>query len=243
MFKRFALTFALVLGLALPVSAETSGVYAGLKFIDSIQSTGDMSKDRVDVEGFGFGIGSHSQNTVGGGIFVGYDFYPQHQVPIRTEIEYAIRSEMYKSWNKSHSVEGETLNLDAKARSNFQTLFFNAYWDFHNSTAFTPYIGAGVGLGFINNHYKGKGDYSQVGYEGPDSVSMNNMNTVFAWNVGAGCSYAFNENFSADLAYRFVGLGYNETSKTFYEKENGQKVKIGTSPYANEFSLGLRYTF
>ncbi len=114
MFKRFALTLALVLGLALPVSAETSGVYAGLKFIDSIQSTGDMSKDRVDVEGFGFGIGSHSQNTVGGGIFVGYDFYPQHQVPIRTEIEYAIRSEMYKSWNKSHPVDEETLNLDAK---------------------------------------------------------------------------------------------------------------------------------
>jgi opacity protein-like surface antigen len=152
---------------------------------------------------------------------------------------------MYESWNKSHLVGAAdlALNLDAKARSNFQTLFFNAYWDFHNSTAFTPYIGAGVGLGFINNHYK-------FGFSGDpllpvpekvssDSVSMNNMNTVFAWNVGAGCSYAFNENFSADLAYRFVGLGYNETSKTFY----GQKVKIGTSPYANEFSLGLRYTF
>lgn len=242
MFKRFALTLALVLGLALPVSAETSGVYAGLKFIDSIQSTGDMSKDRVDVEGFGFGIGSHSQNTVGGGIFVGYDFYPQHQVPIRTEIEYAIRSEMYKSWNKSYSNATSVgdVNLDAKARSNFQTLFFNAYWDFHNSTAFTPYIGAGVGLGFINNHYKFSGDTQiPIPEQYPSSVSMNNMNTVFAWNVGAGCSYAFNENFSADLAYRFVGLGYNETSKTFY----GQKVKIGTSPYANEFSLGLRYTF
>lgn len=62
---------------------------------------------------------------------------------------------------------------------------------------------------------------------------------MFAWNAGAGCSYAFNENFSADLAYRFVGLSYSETEKNLL----GSKEKIGMAPYANEFSLGLRYTF
>ncbi|MDR3320462.1 MAG: hypothetical protein LBS77_06070 [Desulfovibrio sp.] len=44
-----------------------------------------------------------SQNTVGGGFFVGYDFFPQHQVPIRTEIEYAIRTNMNTSWSDSGS--------------------------------------------------------------------------------------------------------------------------------------------
>jgi opacity protein-like surface antigen len=57
--------------------------------------------------------------------------------------------------------------------------------------------------------------------------------------VGVGCSYAFTENFSLDLSYRFVGLGYNQVEKTFA----GEKQKIGMSPYANEFALAARFTF
>lgn len=94
MFKRLMLAFVLSLALAAPAAAENTGVYGGLKFIDSIQSTGPFSLSG-DVKGLG--VGQHSQNTVGGGIFVGYDFYPHFQVPMRTELEYAIRSNMTKT--------------------------------------------------------------------------------------------------------------------------------------------------
>lgn len=231
MFKRIVLALGLILVFALPASAEVKGIYGGLKFIDSIQSTGDLSRGDYKA-----GLGSHSQNTVGGGIFVGFDFYPQMQVPLRAEIEYAIRTNMDKTYESAVDEDGGF--IETKAKWNVQTLFANLYYDFRNSTAFTPYVGAGLGLGFINNSYKTGGHDPFDGYE--EWASKSKTNTVFAWNVGVGCSYAFNENFSADLAYRFVGLGYNEVSTRM---DDGTKLKIGTSPYMNEFSLGLRFTF
>jgi opacity protein-like surface antigen len=229
MIKRMALALVFVLAVALPASAEVNGVYAGLKFIDSIQSTGAVSHSNLN----GLGISDHSQNTVGGGIFVGYDFFPAHQVPVRAEIEYAIRSNMHTTWEKDFG--GASTELEAKW--NLQTLFLNAYWDFHNSTNFTPYIGVGVGVGFIKSSYDLSVNVPGVGSANLGSIEK--TNSVFAWNVGLGCSYAFNENFSADLAYRFVGLGANKVTENIW----GAERELKTSPYANEISLGLRFTF
>lgn len=221
MLKRSILAVALVLALAVPASAEVKGVYGGIKFIDSIQSTGGVSK----TSGFDyFGVGDYAQNTVGGGIFAGYDFYPQLQVPIRVEVEYDLRTNMQTEWSGKKG--SRTGSIDATW--GFQTLFANVYWDFHNSSAFTPYIGAGAGLGFINSEYEMNG-------RNGESMSFSQFNTVFAWNVGVGCSYAFTENVSADLAYRYVGLGSSEASL--------MGEKITTYPSANEISLGLRFTF
>lgn len=226
--KRLCIACALVLALALPAQAEVMGVYGGIKIIDSIQSTGNISKTNAG----GLGIDEYSQNTIGGGVFAGYDFYPAYQVPMRVELEYAIRGNSETTWDKSYS----NANYETKGKYGLQTVFFNAYWDFHNSTAFTPYIGAGLGMGFIDNKYTVSGNEDGQGGE----FSKSKMNTVFAWNVGLGASYAFTENISADLAYRFVGLGENEVSTW---SNGGDKIKLTTHPYANEFSLGLRFTF
>ncbi|MDR2055305.1 MAG: outer membrane beta-barrel protein [Desulfovibrio sp.] len=226
MFKRIFLGMALIVVLAAPAAAEVKGIYGGLKFIDSIQNTGSMSKGD---DAKGFGIGQYGQNTVGGGVFLGYDFFPVLDVPVRAEVEYAVRTNMNTTWDRSFTDGVNTAKSEIEAQWNLQTLFFNAYWDFHNSTAFTPYIGAGIGVGFINSSYDVSG---YLNGQKLGSVSESKQNSVFAWNAGIGCSYAFNENVSADLAYRFVGLGY-------YEPADG----LGMSPYANEFSLGLRFTF
>ena len=61
-------------------------------------------------------------------------------------------------------------------------------------------------MGFIQSKY-------EVNAPGL-SDSYNETNTVFAWNAGAGVAYAITDNLSADLAYRFVGLGYHENDKT-----------------------------
>lgn len=224
MFKRIFITMALTLALSVSAFAADNGFYMGLKFIDSIQSTGDVSR------GGGtnmFDVGNYSQNTIGGGVFVGFDFYPMYQVPVRTELEYAIRTNSETEWDMKN-----TKIASLKGQWNLQTLFLNAYWDFHNDTAFTPYIGAGLGMGFIQSKY-------EVDVYGVGSDSVNETNTVFAWNAGAGVAYAITDNLSADLAYRFVGLGYHETEKG----SGADKLKIGMAPYANEFSLGIRYTF
>ena len=214
MMKRIFLSLALVLALAMPAAAaDLNGFYGGVKFIDSIQTLwgkGDLS-------------GSHSQNTVGGGVFLGYDFYPQSQLPIRAEIEYAIRTDVKQS--ESAVINGDYYGMEGSW--GLQTLMANFYFDFHNSTAFTPYVGAGLGMGFIRNDYEAT--LNNV------SVSKNQTNTVFAWNVGAGCAYAFTDNISADLAYRYVGLGENNVK--------WEGLKLDTTGGAHEFSLGLRFTF
>lgn len=221
MFRKVGLAFALMLMFAMPAHAEVDGLYGGVKFIDSIQSTGSTSHS--DGMNF-FGVDTYGQNSVGGGIFVGYDFYPKFQAPLRVEIEYALRSNTNTEWS---GVKG-TRKGSIDATWNVQTLFANAYFDFHNSTKFTPYIGGGLGMGFINSSY-------DINGRNGESISASDLNTVFAWNVGAGCSYAFTDNISADLAYRYVGLGENKVSFM------GQDIT--TQPSANEISLGLRFTF
>ena len=143
MFKKTLCALALTLAMATSAFAAENGFYVGLKFIDSIQSTGTMSK------GGGanlFDISDYTQNTIGGGAFIGYDFYPVYQVPVRAEIEYAIRTNSTTSWDDKFGA-----GADVQGEWGLQTLFLNAYWDFHNSTNFTPYIGAGVGMAFINS--------------------------------------------------------------------------------------------
>ena len=232
--KKTLFAIALVLLVAVPARAEVKGIYGGLKFIDSIQSTGEMSRSGFVKD---VGVSQFSQNTLGGGIFFGYDFFPQHQVPIRAELEYAIRGNMDKSWDKSFTNGPLRVNSDTKLQYNLQTLFFNAYWDFHNSTACTPYIGAGLGMAFINSEFKNELNAPGVGRA---SFSESYYDTRFAWNIGAGCSYAFTENVSADLAYRFVSVSPLEHSGTWFD---GSESKVGIAPNAHEISLGLRLTF
>ena len=222
--KKLLLALVLILAFSIPAQAGGSGIYAGIKVMDSIQSTGKVSTSGGATV---FDCGEKSQNTIGGGIFLGYDFFKQGGTPIRAEVEYAMRGTVDNEYNG----KGYASNLTLKSQYNMHTLFANLYYDFHNETDFTPYIGGGVGLAFINNKVELQWD------NGSDSYNENV--TTFAYNLGVGCSYDFTESLSADLAYRFVGTTYHETDKSL----QGAKVSLGSSNYANEFSLGLRINF
>ena len=224
--KRIIAALALVLTLALPgmAAAEGTGMYLAPKFLMSIQST--VNTERTDALA-GSGVDSYSQFTLGGAFALGYDFWPQQMLPLRAEIEFALRGNNEKTWSDG----GQYIN-EVKGTWNSSTLFANLFWDFHNDTAFTPYVGAGLGMAF-----------NYVGYDFTDNngnkFSADDRFTNFAWNVGAGVAYNFNENFAVDASYRFVGLGYNEVSAT----SNGRKYEIGNRPYNNEFMVGLRFAF
>ncbi len=190
---------------------DLSGFYVGVKFIDSIQGHWGDTNNR-NIGGWG--------NTVGGALFAGYDFYYKFDVPIRTELEYALRSDWTSG--ESWSVPGGWIDTDVKV--NVQTLLLNVYYDFRNSTKFTPYIGAGIGLAFTQGYADSDGHGSLSWYNYNDSAHR----TDFAWQVGAGVAYAFTDNVSADLGYRYLGLGSNV---------------LGGYSGAHEFSLGIRITF
>ena len=222
--KRILATLALVVALALPglAQAEVNGVYFAPKFLMSIQDTGNISRPSSALSDE-----SYSQFTLGGALAVGYDFYPQQQIPLRAEIEFALRGNSEKSWDGVW----DGTNFSTKGLWNTSTLFLNLYYDIQTGTPFVPYIGAGAGLAFNYVEYTVHG--------GGDGVSASDNFTNFAWNVGVGASYSFNENLAIDASYRFVGLGYNEVTA----HAGSSKYEIGSDPYNNEFMLGLRFAF
>lgn len=216
--KRLILALAMVFALALPsVSSAASGMYLAPKFLMTVQNTGIV--DRSSSMG-GLGLDPYSQFTLGGALAAGYDFWPQQMLPLRVEIEFAMRGNSETEWSGVLGTSEMTFNST--------TLLANVYYDFHNSTAFTPYIGAGLGLAF---NYLG---FDTEYYNG-DGYSMDDRQTNFAWQVGAGVAYAINENIAVDVAYRYLDLGYTQVDSHYTD--------AGIRPYNHEFMLGLRFGF
>ncbi|MDR3357369.1 MAG: outer membrane beta-barrel protein [Desulfovibrio sp.] len=226
--KRGIAVLAVVFTLLAPSlsAAEGTGMYLAPKFLMSFQNTGTMSRSSHLQ---GSGLDSYSQFTLGGGLAAGYDFWPQQMLPLRAEVEFALRGNSEKGWNS----DGAAFVDDIKGTWNNSTLFANLYWDFHNDSALTPYVGGGLGMAF---NYTGYDFYDK---NIRTKISMDDHYTNLAWNLGAGVAFSFNDNFAVDLGYRFVYLGYNEVSTIV----GGSKVEISNRPYNNEFMLGLRFMF
>lgn len=214
--KKLVLAMALVLGMsfaALAADGWYNGIYIEPKLMYGFTD--------MDVRGNSTGTnvkGSDDDSVFGGGIAFGYDFKKRTNIPIRAEIEYALFSKAKGDFNKN--------GMSANAKMEIMTLFFNGYFDFHNSTRFTPFVGAGVGMSFIDT----KGSVNGVSLG-------SNSETNFAWNGTVGVNFRILDNLSADLSYRFVGLGDGE-SKT----SAGNMVET-EDVYMHQGIVGLRYTF
>ena len=241
--------------------AEQIGIYVAPKFIYGFtQMQGMKTSGAFDDTGtmypFSKNIGNKTDNAYGGALAIGYDFNKKFQVPARMELEYAIFSEVSgkKSWKARHPHPGwapTERNYSSKQKLNIQTLFVNAYYDFHNSTAFTPYVGGGLGFAFI--HSKGSFIHDNHLLDPNQHLGLSlgsKTSTNFAWNVGAGVAYAFTDYISLDLSYRFAGLGKAETKSVSGQTISGASfdetwtVKSKTRDiYMHQVMLGLRVTF
>jgi len=224
--KRFlCLTLAIFFSMSTFAAAEVYGVYFTPKFLVGIQSTGDFTKSNL----LGASFDRYSQAVFGGALAAGYNFAPKFNVPIRTELEFALRS----STSNSKSGGGWASSYSTKYLSNISTLFLNAYFDIDTGTPFTPFVGGGLGMSFNYTEASGNVAMAVPGWgNAAFRTSGDDRSTCFAWNVGAGVAYSFTENLAAELGYRFIGAGYREI--------NGA---LGNSPYINEFYTGLRVSF
>lgn len=106
----------------------------------------------------------------------------------------------------------------------------NVYYDIDFGIPIKPYLGVGIGNGFV--------DVDILERSGT-SVS-NNKTTQFAWNVMAGIGYALSENFDLSAGYRYLGTTDAKFDAVFEDTDVGTfDVEIDF----HEFLLGLRYTF
>lgn len=215
--KKIITLCTLLCVLALPgLASAESGMYITPKFIDSLQNTGSV--------GGSDGLSSQTHNSIGGGIAVGMHMrnLTDGGVPIRLEFEYATRGNVHSEWDA-----GLRNRENLKATWQVQTFQINGYYDIDTGSAFTPYIGAGLGASAI--------------YESMTSGPAGNRHTSsdtsmgFAWNVGAGVAYSFTDNVALDVGYRFAGFG-NGTVKH-------QGNDVNNYMTANEFMAGLRFSF
>ena len=78
------------------------------------------------------------------------------------------------------SVDGDVASL---------AVMINLYKDFHNSSAVTPFIGAGIGGANVDIEI--------------DALGWNNDDTVFAYQVALGISFNITDAAKIDLSYRY----------------------------------------
>lgn len=217
---------------------KQTGIYVAPKFVYGLAQTEGGKAQIFDSAGSvgRVSIGSNTDDTFGGAIAFGYDFSKQYNVPVRAEIEYSIFSEAEA--DKRWSAAGTTLKLTQTFQ--VQTLFLNAYWDIDTGTKLTPYIGAGLGMGFIDT--KGKAHLTDGTDSYSDSTGSKTV-TNFAWNVGVGLGYDINDNWTIDAGYRFVGLGSVKTKNRYDAASDFGMYGKTDNLYQHQFGLGIRYTF
>lgn len=122
---------------------------------------------------------------------------------------------------------------DESYEMGMQSYMVNGYYDFSTGTAFKPYVSVGAGMARVKMHARDLFDDSGNYVNEVDSASEN----TFAYSFGAGVSYDVTDDVAIDAGYR-----YTRTRKIFgYDADLDES--FATKQYANDFMIGVRYTF
>jgi len=194
------------------------------------------------------GGGSESKNVVPFGLAFGYDFNP-----VRVELEYAYRAkkEFYNETYENapiNSWPGGTLlgysDVTQKGKLGVQSFFLNGYYDIHNSSSITPYVGLGLGFGKVSYEVSGVVKDSPITHQ-ESPYSFSGSKTKFAWNIGGGAAWQLSDSMALDLGYRYANFGKFSTVEFDYSDSGGGWVleanDVKTS--AHDVMLGLRFSF
>ena len=187
-----------------------------------ITNTSNTSGTRAEVT-----KSSTSDTVMPIGGAIGYNWAKQG-VSLRTEMEFLYRTNLGYEANPTFTNAETPTKFTSKMTS--KTVFFNGYYDFTNTTKFTPFVGGGIGFSMNNTKTNGSLTNGTLPAEG----TINK--TDFAWNVGGGVAYALTEHISLDVTYRYADLG-----KAVWEA--GSVQLTSNNLHTNEFLFGARYQF
>lgn len=169
---------------------------------------------------------------------IGYDFSAISSVNARVELEYNYKdSTLFNSnTNQIITVEGNDSNSETEDELLFtnkvkaQSLMLNGYYDFKNTSKFTPYVSAGVGVTRIKN------ESIDIEYS---NYSFSKSDNHFTWSAGVGVAYNITNNVALDASYRYVDAGKFKFSQDFSDDSQSVKYKLTS----NDYALGIRYNF
>lgn len=128
-------------------------------------------------------------------------------------------------------------------------LMFNGYYDFHNSSAFTPYIMGGLGANRSSVELEFAGEGGNFTIKSDDELTSG---LTFAFQGGLGALYEISKGVFLDVNYKV--LGYEAKPEFKFDKETfkfGGKDYKKDTPYTieskyvfnNTISAGVMFTF
>jgi opacity protein-like surface antigen len=207
--KYLLITFVcvLVFFFSAPVySAE--GLYVSGNIGFAMASDSDITDSTVP----GVTVNTEFDTGLAFGAALGYDF---NRFRAEGEISY--------QKNDIDKIGSPGVILDATGDAKALSFLINGYYNFINSSAFTPYISAGIGFAQVEFNDL---DISSLGFSG-----SNDEDTVFAYQIGIGVGYAVTEKVTIDVKYRYFGTEDSEYDTT--------KAEFAS----NNFLFGVRYNF
>lgn len=223
--------------------AETSGFYINGQLGSSWNRASSIDHRFLedDIEPNQLNYNSQNKAVFSGGVGVGYNFKPQFNVPIRTELMFTLRGNLDKNTNarevryEDENTPGTYLNDDyyLRIKTRMNTLMVNAYYDFDTGTNFTPYVSLGIGAAFLKYERTGL----IVDADNSDADIDSKSKTRFAYAAGIGASYKISENWSADVIARYTYGG--KISVNTVDNSAKSQLKLSTT----DLMVGIRYSF
>lgn len=222
--------------LVLPSLAQAQGFYATAQL--------GYSQQANDVTPYGNNIAADSDfpgefdasDSAVGGIGFGYAFNEQYRIESRLSYRDA-------SFNDTKLGTGARNGEEYLVDGNIETttLTLEAFYDFANSTAFTPYIKTGVGVAFnrFSARLGGAGvaafDPFDGNVDGYYDAYSDEDSTEFSWNVGLGANYAISNTVSVYGEYQYAIFGDVSTGQDSFT--DGFNIDNAS---AHEVMFGLR---
>lgn len=148
----------------------------------------------------GLALTFESDVGIAAGVALGYDFGNN----FRAEIEYA-----YQKNDLDTATLAGVAVIAVVGDTTSHAGLLNGYYDFTNTTVFTPFISAGVGFARV--------EINEFNIPGSGLPNANADDTVFAYQVGAGVGYAVNPTLTIDVKYRYFGTADPEFTTTTIE--------------------------
>lgn len=135
-------------------------------------------------------------------------------------------------------LDGHTQNLtgqkmDMSGHDEHFTTMLNVYADWHNSTAFTPFVGAGLGLAQVRLDMKFTRSNSEI-------AETDDKTTVFAYQFMGGVSWAIHQAWELELSYRYYAT--NDRTHDNHSAANYPEVDIEGTKCSSVY-LGMRFNF
>ena len=188
-------------------------LFGGVSFLDDVDTEVSLTGYNYD-----YSVDTKTGYLLGGAI--GMRIWD----PLRAEVELS-----YARWKaKSYDYQG-TLSYDANGHLSAAYLLGNLWVDIPTQSAFTPYVGGGAGVAWVDADTSFNG--TPLGY-GDGEVG-------FAFQLGAGVKVDLTDWVALDVGYRFKGV-----LDIDFEDAGGAPADFeGGDLYSHNVQAGINFGF